>query len=64
MLIQDRSIEADLFLGGIGIELTTYGINPVQDMKCFSLTGSLEGHMLPEMGNPLLCRRFISAADI
>ena len=53
IFIQERGMDAGLFLGGIGIQVRPDIFQPVQDVVEVSLLGSFEDGMFDEMGNPV-----------
>ena len=61
---QQRGVEADFFLGGVGVQLAAHGFEAVEDVEALALFGAFEGHVLPEVGQALLVRGFIARADV
>jgi hypothetical protein len=57
-------VEADFFFRRVGIQFTAHRLQPVEDVKRFSLAGAFKGHMFPEVRNALLVGFFVAAANV
>ena len=61
---QHRSVKTNLFFGRICVEFTANVFQSVDDVMRLPPGGAFEGHVLPEMSQPLLMRLFVAAPDV
>ena len=62
MRVEDLGVEADLFLGGEGVEHATDGIHFAGDVFGGAAFGALEDHVLEEMGDAVFGEGFAAGA--
>ena len=58
VFIEHLGVEADQFLGGEGVEIAADGIDRARDLFGGTRGGPLEEHVLDEVGDAVLFRRF------
>ena len=60
--VQHPGIEAGALLGGEGVDLAAHGVHLLRQLGGGAAPGSLEEHVLDEMGRPVLPRALMAGA--